>query len=88
MKGLSQVFEHDEKTCDMNDEQRLTYHQTHSKPIMDELQRYMSSLLNEHLVESNSELGKAMLYLLKRWGSMTRFLTVAGCPIDKTYGNF
>jgi len=66
----------------MTDEQRLSYHQEYSKPVMDELKQYMNSLLEEHLVEPNSELGQAIKYMLKRWPELTRFLTVASAPID------
>jgi transposase len=47
MKKLSDVFEIDAKVCDMNQQDRLTYHQQHSKPIMDELAQFMATLINE-----------------------------------------
>lgn len=82
MKMLSQVYEHDKLTKDMSIEKRLVYHQKHSKPVMDELLKYMSALLTERKVEPNSELGKAIKYMQKHWLKLTRFLTVAGAPID------
>ena len=81
-KKLSQVFQYDLETRGMNDLERLAYHQQHSKPIMDELQQYMAALIDEHRVEPNSELGKSIQYMQNHWEKLTRFLTVAGAPID------
>ena len=36
----------------------------------------------EHRTEPNSSLGQAFRYMLKHWEGLTRFLTVAGSPID------
>jgi Transposase IS66 family len=36
----------------------------------------------EHLVEPNSALGKAMGYMQSHWGTLTRFLSVPGAPLD------
>jgi transposase len=79
---LSRVFKYDQDTRDMNPEERLIYHQMHSKPLMDELARYMDSLLTERRVEPNSDLGAAIKYMQKHWAKLTRFLSVAGAPID------
>lgn len=79
---LSRVFKFDQDTHGMSSAERLIYHQTHSKPLMDELARYMASLLAERRVEPNSDLGAAIKYMQKHWEKLTRFLTVAGAPID------
>lgn len=79
---LSRVFKFDQDTHDMSPAARLIYHQIHSKPLMDELARYMASLMTEHRVEPNSDLGAAIKYMQKHWAKLTRFLTVAGAPID------
>jgi hypothetical protein len=79
---LSRVFKYDQDTRDMILDERLVYHQMHSKPLMDELARYMDSLLTERRVEPNSDLGAAIKYMQKHWAKLTRFLSVAGAPID------
>lgn len=79
---LSRVFKYDQDTRDMSPKERLLYHQTHSKPLMDELARYMASLTSERRIEPNSDLGDAIKYMQKHWEKLTRFLTVAGAPID------
>lgn len=79
---LGEVFENDTRTKAMSDEERLKYHQQHSAPVMQALKQYIDKLLDEHLVEPNSELGKALKYLRKHWRKLTKFLTVAGAPIN------
>lgn len=79
---LGKVFENDTLTKGMSDEQRLQYHQQYSAPVMNELKQYIDKLIDEHLVEPNSELGKALKYMRKHWPKLTKFLTVAGAPID------
>jgi len=63
-------------------EKRLTYHQQHSKPLMDQLQKWCKKQLDEKLTEPNSGLGKAVKYLLNHWEKLTRFLKVPGAPLD------
>jgi transposase len=82
IKWLGQVYDVDEKTRTMSDIQRLTYHQENSGPVMDTLARYIQTLLDERRIEPNSEMGKAIKYMQKHWAKLTRFLTVAGAPID------
>ncbi len=61
---------------------RLTYHQAHSKPTMDDLQAWLQRQLDDKLVEPNSALGEAINYLLRRWEPLTLFLRKAGAPLD------
>lgn len=79
---LSRVFKYDQETRSMSPSERLAYHQAHSKPLMDELERYMAALISERRIEPNSDLGLAIKYMQRHWQKLTRFLTVAGAPID------
>ena len=63
-------------------EDRLTYHQIHSKQTMDDLKAWLQRQFDEQLVEPNSALGEAINYLLKRWEPLTLFLRKAGAPLD------
>jgi hypothetical protein len=38
--------------------------------------------MDDHLVEPNSVLGKAIGYMQKHWATLTRFLSVPGAPLD------
>lgn len=82
IKALGAVFKHDEDTKTMSKDARLSYHQQHSAPIMDQLYVYLITLISEHLIEPNSELGKAIKYMIKHWKKLIRFLSVAGAPIE------
>jgi transposase len=82
LEKLARVYEHDEKTQGMTDEGRLAYHQQHSGPILEVLYESITASLDDHLVEPNSELGKAILYLIKHRPKLTRFLSVPGAPLD------
>jgi transposase len=62
--------------------ERLHFHQQHSKPVMDDLHQWFEAQLNEHKVEPNSGLGKAITYMLRHWQALTLFLREPGTPLD------
>ena len=84
IEALAKVYEHDGQCRreKMSSEQRLKFHQEHSRPVLDDLQRWMAEQFELRLVEPNSGLGKALNYLLKRWDELTLFLRRAGAPLD------
>ena len=84
IEALKQVFDHDEQARDeqMSAEARLAYHRDYSGPIMDDLKRWLDKQFDDRLVEPNSSLGKAVAYMQGHWETLTRFLSVAGAPID------
>jgi len=84
IEQIGQVYTN-EKTCKqqhLQPEERLAYHQKHSAPVMDEIEKYVRSKLKKKEVEPNSSLGKAFKYLLNHWKGLTCFLRVPGSPID------
>jgi hypothetical protein len=66
----------------MSPKERLIYHQAHSGPLMDELHGWATAQLDNHQVEPNSGLGKAIVYLNNHWEKLTVFLRVPGAPLD------
>jgi hypothetical protein len=84
LEALKQVFDHDEEARQqqMDGAARLAYHQTRSGPIMEALHWWLDQQMTERLVEPNSALGKAIAYLRGHFETLTRFLTVAGAPLD------
>lgn len=82
LRSLQLVFLNDGRTREMNDEQRLEYHQRHSGPVMESLRDWMREQMLERTVEPNSALGKAFNYLLGNYEELTTFLRVSGTPID------
>ena len=84
IESLREVYRFDALTKEQNlsDLDRLAFHQTHSKPVMDDLQKWMREQFEQKKVEPNSGLGQAINYMLKRWQTLTRFLSVPGAPLD------
>jgi hypothetical protein len=84
IKAFKVIFHNDKvaRQEGMSGEERLSYHQAHSKPTMDNLKDWLERQFDEKLVEPNSALGEAINYLLKRWDSLTLFLRKAGAPLD------
>lgn len=84
IEALAEVYKHD-ATCRkqaLSAHQRLSFHQEHSKPVMDDLARWMNEQFDQRLVEPNSGLGKALRYLIRHWDELTLFLREAGAPLD------
>ena len=84
IKALKVIYHNDQVAREesLSAEQRLAYHQAHSKPTMDGLKDWLERQFDEKLVEPNSALGEAIRYLLKRWDALTLFLRKAGAPLD------
>ena len=53
---------------------------------MDELKQWLWKQVDDHLVEPNSSLGKAIASMQGHWETLTRFLSVAGAPLDNNLG--
>ena len=84
INALKTVYRNDEIARDnkLSADERLSYHQLHSQPTMDDLKKWLDRQFEEKRVEPNSALGDAISYLLKHWNAMTLFLRKAGAPLD------
>jgi hypothetical protein len=84
IESLREIYRVDAlaKERKLSDQERLALHQEQSKPVMDQLQQWMKEQLEQKKVEPNSGLGEAINYMLKRWETLTRFLSVPGAPLD------
>ncbi|MDQ3732105.1 MAG: IS66 family transposase [Pseudomonadota bacterium] len=82
LDDLAEVYRIDAETRGMSDGERLQYHQQLSGPIMADLRVWVSEQLAERSVEPNSGLGQALRYMQRHWEGLTRFLNVAGTPLD------
>src|SRR5580698_2153351 len=84
LESLGAVYGFDAvaKDLGLTAEQRLTFHQTHSAPVMEDLRQWMEAQFAEHKTEPNSGLGKAISYLLRHWTKLTLFLRQPGAPLD------
>jgi hypothetical protein len=66
----------------MSKELRLTFHQNHSGPVMENLKTWLKEQIEQKKVEPNSSLGDAIGFMLKHWDRLTLFLHVPGAPLD------
>ena len=81
---IAQGFDHDEQARQepLSPEARLAYHQGQSPPLMDERKHGLDKQIDDHLVEPNSSLGKAIGSMRTHWQTLTRFLSMAGAPME------
>lgn len=84
LETFSEIYGYDAvaREQDMSAEERLAFHQEHSKPVMEKLHVWLEAQFDERQVEPNSGLGKAIAYLLNHWQKLTLFLEKAGVPVD------
>ncbi|MBV9397085.1 MAG: transposase [Bryobacterales bacterium] len=80
---LGGIYKNDTESRErkLSPEERLRFHQRHSKPMMENLHKWMEAQFAQHLVEPNSGLGKAITYFLRYWKGLTAFLREAGAPL-------
>jgi transposase len=90
LEKLGEVYGVDAQARDagMAAEERLRFHQQHSKPILEALHSWLEAQFAERKVEPNSSLGNAITYLLRHWKALTLFLRQAGSPLDKDYASY
>jgi hypothetical protein len=84
LEALGNVYRNDALTREqqLSPEDRLRFHQEHSRPVMKALHEWMNAQFAEAKTEPNSGLGKAISYLLNHWVKLTLFLNHPGVPID------
>jgi len=84
LEQIREVYRADaqSKQLELTAQERLLHHQTHSKPVLDNLHKWMSQQLEEKKVEPNSGLGQALNYMLNHWEPLTLFLRQPGAPLD------
>ncbi len=84
LEELAEVYRNDALTGQqkLSPEDRLAYHQAHSGPIMERLQKWLREQFDQKRVEPHSSLGEAISYLLNHWKPLTLFLREPGAPLD------
>jgi hypothetical protein len=82
LNRIGKIYEHEEASKEMSDEERLAHHQKQSLPIMSEIKEWMEQELREKRVEPNSGLGKAMTYFQNHYEKLVQFCQVLGAPLD------
>lgn len=84
LQALKRVYEIDAeaKKQELSPQDRLQLHQRQSGPVIKDLHDWLQRQFDDRLVEPNSSLGQAISYMLNHWEKLTRFLRVAGAPMD------
>ena len=82
LEAIGQVYRVEAETEGMSADERLERHQAGSGPVMRKLREWIEEQFGERNVEPNSALGQALRYVLRHWDGLTKFLTVAGAPLD------
>src|SRR5262249_46677234 len=82
LDAISKVYQYEAEAARMSSEQRLVYHQIKSGRVMKELKEWIERQFSEHLVEPNSNLGKALRYWLNHYEKLTVWLREPGAPLD------
>jgi hypothetical protein len=82
LETFKEVYKNDAQARTLSHEERLRFHQEHSAPLMEKLEKWMRAQTDEHHVEPNSGLGQAIAYMTNHWSRLTLFLSRAGAPLD------
>jgi hypothetical protein len=84
LEAIGKVYAVDKQAKDggLDPPQRLALHQELSKPVMDELKKWLDEQFEQKKVEPNCPLGSAIKYMKNHWDKLTTFLRVAGAPLD------
>lgn len=84
IRAIGTVYHHDSisKKEGHTPQQRLEFHQQMSGPLMKELKDWLEAQVAARTAEPNSNLGKAIDYMLRHWHGLTMFLREAGAPLD------
>jgi len=84
LETLAKVYKNDALTRQdtLSPEDRLSFHQQQSGPLMEELHEWFKRQFKEKNVEPNSSLGEAITYMLNHWQALTLFLREPGAPLD------
>ncbi len=84
LESLKAVYRNDviARKRKLSPEVRFEFHQAESGPVMEELRAWLTRQFEDHLVEPNSALGKAISYMLRHWEKLTLFLRKVGAPLD------
>jgi transposase len=84
LEMLGRVYGFEAETVErcLTPAERLSFHQQHSRPVMESVHIWLEAQLAEKKTEPNSGLGKAITYLLKHWRGLTAFLRDGRAPLD------
>ena len=83
LQELAKVFHNDRKTRDLGLSRRgrKAYHRKHSGPVLKGLRRWIRNRLDGRTIEPNSDMARALNYILRHWSRLTLFLRQPDAPL-------
>lgn len=82
LKQIGKVYRNEEASAGLSDEERLSYHQEQSSPVMAELKQWMDEQMSAKRVEPNASLGQAIEYFRTHYEGLSACLRHRGAPLD------
>jgi hypothetical protein len=84
LEAIRLVFKHERtiKELQLDAAARLVYHQQHSQPLLERMKKWLLNQMDQHLIEPNSPLGKAVKYLKNHWDGLMGFCRYEGAPLE------
>lgn len=77
---IGKIYDNESYAKGLSAQERLAYHQKHSRPLMTQLKTYLESQQDQF--EPNSIAGNAIAYVLSRFTELSQFLHYAYAPLD------
>jgi transposase len=83
LNELAEVFHHDKtaRELELSGRARKNFHRKHSWSIIKRLKRWIHERFETRQVEPNSDMGKALKYIIKHWKKLTLFLRQPDAPL-------
>lgn len=84
LEQYKRIWQHEDETREqqMTPEQRRDYHRAHSLPVMESIRVWGHEQLNNHHVETNSGLGKAIRYFDNHFDGLSGFCQHPSAQLD------
>lgn len=79
---IGEVYKNEQQTTGMTPDERLSFHQQRSGPLLEQLREWVGAQFTQAGVEPNGALGQALSYLQRHWSELTTFLRVKHSPLD------
>ena len=79
-----QVFDNDDKAKELGltPDERMKYHQMHSRPLMEKLKKSCQDKIKAKVIEPNSALWEPVTFIINQWDRLILFCEVPGVPLD------
>jgi len=83
-KAYNKIYETEQiaRERNLSSEERLLFHQEHSRSWMDKIKKMCEEKVTSRLVEPRSPLWEGVHFFITQWPRLTKFLEVPGVPLD------